>query len=345
MPMLLATQAQAGASHTPNGAKWFKKVLPQFTAPNVPAVGSDEVVVPMAQRLKPVPIPQGLPGKGIGEHSILYVGEAYNKIILASGGRVIWTYSTGYNELGELGDVWMLSNGNILFTAQQYVAEITPDKRVVWRYEAPAGNEIHSCQPIGLDKVMFIENGVPPHFKIINIKTKMVEVEHELPYKYKNIHGQFRRSRYTAQGTYLVSFLDMNRVVEYDKDFKEVWSYDVPRPWAAIRLRNGNTLITDEQDVKTIEVTPDKKIVWEISNADIPEKYRYEDSQSATRLANGDTVICSRGGSNHGPQLVEVTPDKKVVWVLWDWEHFGPATAVQILNDPGNPEIPGQSEH
>jgi hypothetical protein len=276
---------------------------------------------------------------------MLYVGEANNKIILASGDKVVWTYSTGDNEVGELGDVWMLSNGNILFSAQQYVAEITPDKRVVWRYEAPAGNEIHSCQPIGLDKVMFIENGVPPYLKVFNVKTNIVEVDHELPYKYENRHGQFRRARYTAQGTYLVSFLDMNRVVEYDKDFNEVWSYDVPRPWAAIRLKNGNTLITDESDVKTIEVTPDKKIVWEITPSDLPPQFNYKESQSATRLANGNTILTSRGHNEHGPQLVEVTPSKKVVWVLQDWTNFGPATAVQILDDPGIPEKPGDSQH
>jgi hypothetical protein len=40
-----------------------------------------------------------------------------------------------------------------------------------------------------------------------------------------------------------------------------------------------------------------------------------------------------------------VTRDKKVVWVLQDWEHLGPATAVQILDDPGIPEKPGDSEH
>ncbi len=33
----------------------------------------------------------------------------------------------------------------------------------------------------------------------------------------------------------------------FDKCFKEIWSYDIPKPWAAIRLKNGNMLITDEQ--------------------------------------------------------------------------------------------------
>lgn len=66
--------------------------------------------------------------------------------------------------------------------------------------------------------------------------------------------------------------------------------------------------------------------------------------QTCTRLANGNT-ICSRGGGGKGPQLVEITPDKKVVWVLQDWKTLGDATAVQILDDPGVPENPGESEH
>ena len=137
----------------------------------------------------------------------------------------------------------------------------------------------------------------------------------------------------------------MDQVVEYDKNFKEVWNYEVKSPWAAVRLKNGNTLITDEKDILTREVNPQKETVWELRPSDLPVAYRFINTQSATRLANGDTIICSRGGDGKGPQLVEVTPDKKVVWVLNDWANLGPATAVQILDDPGIPEMPGQSQH
>jgi len=259
----------------------------------------------------------------------------------------VWTYSTGPGN--EYDDVWMLSNGNILFTRMQYIAEITPEKKVVWRYDAPSGTEIHACQPIGKNKVLFIVNGLPPKLLVVNIKTHAVEVEHVLPAQSetdrKTVHGQFRRVRYTSRGTYLVPFLTMNRVVEYDKNFKEIWAYDIPKPWAAIRLKNGNTLITDESDVLTREVNHKKETVWEVSKADIPGRYWYGNSQSVTRLANGNTIICSRGGHYHGPQLVEITPDKKVVWVLQDWQDLGPATAVQVLDEPGIPEQPGASLH
>jgi len=336
------TDAAAGRSKdsTP-----LLKLLPRFTAPNVPAIGPGETEVPPLKPGKPTP--PDLPGDGLAQHPMLYIGEGYNKILLVDGGKIAWTYSTGPG--WEYDDVWMLSNGNVLFSRMQYVAEVTPDKRVVWRYDAPPGTEIHTCQPIGLNKVLFIQNGLPPRLMVVNIKTNGVEVNHVLPAPsltdQKTVHAQFRRVRYTAQGTYLVPFLEMGKVVEYDRKFHEIWSYDVRSPWAAIRLRNGNTLITDEHDVTTMEVTPDKKIVWQVTPADLPEQYRYENSQSATRLANGDTILCSRGGHDQGPQLVEITPDKKVVWVLQDWVDLGPATAVQVLDDPGFPERPGDSQH
>ncbi len=342
--IFLGTSKQVAGSARPHAAKPLMKVLPLFTAPDVPAMGPAEIGSPPLKNVRPVP--PGLPGKGMAQHPMLYVGEGYNKILLVNKGKIIWTYSTGPG--WEYDDVWMLSNGNILFSRMQYVAEVAPDKKVIWRFDAPPGTEIHTCQPIGLDKVLFIENGLPPHLMVVNTKTNAVEVDHVLPAPSmtdrKTVHAQFRRVRYTAQGTYLVPFLEMGKVIEYDNDFKEVWSYDVRSPWAAIRLKNGNTLITDEHDVTTTEVTPDKKIAWQISLADIPQQYQYGNSQSATRLANGNTILCSRGGSNKGPQLVEVARDKRVVWVLQDWTHFGPATAVQILDDPGIPEKPGDSE-
>jgi hypothetical protein len=327
----------------PSRATPLMGLLGRFTAANVPAMGPTETEVPA--RKWDQPIPPGLPGNGLAEHPMLYIGEGYNKILLINHGKIVWTYSTGPG--WEYDDVWMLSNGNILFSRMQYVAEISPDKKMLWRYDAPAGTEIHTCQPIGLDKVLFIQNGLPPRLMVVNIKTNAVEVNHALPAisATGRVHGQFRRVRYTAQGTYLASFLAMNKVVEYDKDFNEVWSYDIKSPWAAIRLKNGNTLITDELDVETREVNRKGETVWSMKPSDLPEPYRYSNAQSATRLANGNTIICSRGSKAEGPQLVEVTPDKKVVWVLQDWMDLGPATAVQILDDPGIPERPGESQH
>ena len=321
-------------------------ILYLFTAPDVPALGPAETKVDPL-KINPAPVPENLPGNGLSQHPMLYFGECYNIIFLVNQGKIIWTYSTGPG--CEYDDVWMMSNGNILFTRMQYIAIVTPKKEVVWRYDAPEGTEIHGCQPIGLDKVLFVQNGQPPKLYLMNTKTKTIEAEHILPVDTltdkKYVHAQFRRVRYTDQGTYLVPFLELGRVVEYDRNLNEIWRYEIKTPWAAIRLKNGNTLITDEADKLTREVNRKNETVWELRPSDLPEKYRFINTQCCTRLANGNTIICSRGDNGKGPQLVEVNRDKEVVWVLWDWKNLGPASGVQILDDPGIPEIPGESEH
>jgi len=292
-----------------------------------------------------VPVPDPLPGRGLAEHPFLYIGEWCRGLYVVNDGKVIWTYVAGGK--GEYEDAWMLSNGNILYTRLLHVAEVTPEKQVVWRYDAPKGTEIATCQPIGLDKVMFVQNGKPPKLFVIDKKSGKVEVEREIPYDLSkgSPHTQFRRARVTPQGTYLVAYQMMDQVVEFDKEFKEIWKYDVRSPCAVIRLKNGNTLITNERDVVILEVNKAKEIVWQLKPEELPELMRFKYAKSCTRLANGNTIICTQVGRGNPPQLIEVTPDKKVVWMLRDWVHFGGSTAVQILDDPGIPEIPGESEH
>jgi hypothetical protein len=139
----------------------------------------------------------------------------------------------------------------------------------------------------------------------------------------------------------------MGQIVEYDRDWKEIWRHEVPTPWAAVRLKNGNTLIAVEREKLAREVNPKGETVWQFSQADLPPGIVFHNIQTADRLANGNTVIFSSTGGvkkEDRPtiiQVVEVTPDKKVVWVLQDWKNLGPATTAQFLDEPGVPEKPG----
>jgi hypothetical protein len=320
-------------------------VLGRFTSPDVPAFGPHEVPSdPPNWRESPELAGAKFPGKGVAQHPMLYIGEGCNTMFVVRDGRVIWTYSTGKG--WEFDDAWMLSNGNILFSRMSYAEEVTPQKKVVWHLESPKGTEIHTVQPVGLDRVLLVENGLPPRLLVLNIRTGQVEVDHTLPAPSLTdrgtVHGQFRRMRMTAGGTYLAPFLEMGKVVEFDRDFREIWSYAIRSPWAAVRLHNGNTLITDEKDELTREVNPGGETVWEFKLSELPPGIAFHGSQSCVRLANGNTVLCSRGDSGKGCQLVEVTPGKNVVWALYDWKDFGPATAIQALDDPGIPENPGE---
>jgi hypothetical protein len=299
--------------------------------------------------------PALLPGNGLAQHPFLYTGEWDHRktnqtIFVVRDGKIAWTYDIPINDtngtLQELGDATMLSNGNILFCRKVGASEITPDKKIIWDIVAPKGTEIHSVQPLGLDRVLLVENAKPAKLMIINTATGATEKEMDLPTPHpdKSPHLQFRRVRLTKDGTYLAAHLDDNKVVEYDADGKAVWTFATPGgPWDAVRLKNGNTLISSYHNTVQ-EVNKKGEVVWQFSAKDIPE-YKCFIFQEVNRLANGDTLICNWCPSDlkdtklwpGSVQVLEVSPEKKVVWALSQWNNpdLGPASSIQLLDEPG----------
>ena len=321
-------------------------VLDLFVSPTVPTRGAEELEIdPPRWQVGTTPTPESYPGNGLAEHPMLYIGENCNRMFLVRDGKIIWTYDTGKGY--EYDDIWMKKNGNIVFSRMYWAGEVTPDKRLVWKYEIAPHEEVHTMQPLDEHTVLMAINSTPPRAVIVDTSTNQTIYEHEIPYpaeRVKDVHGQFRRFRMTHNKTFLAPYLSLNKVVEYDMDFNVIWEYEINKPWAAIRLLNGNTLITSEGDRATREISPEGEIVWEIYLDELPEQYRLSGSQSCVRLKNGNTILCSMGDRGTTPQLVEVTPEKEVVWVLDDWRELGPATAVQILDDPGDPQVPGDCQ-
>ena len=315
---------------------------------------------PPAKPAWPADVPNSptmLPGKGLAEHPFFYAGEwNYPKpvqtMFIVRGGKVVWSYSIPSKDpsggIQELSDATLLSNGNVVFARMSGAAEVTPEKKVIWNYDAPKGYQVHVIQPLGLDRVMMVQNGNPATLSIINIKTGKTEKQIVLPTGNPlKTHGQFRRVRMTSAGTFLAAHMDNNKVAEYDADGKEIWSLAIPSPWAATRLKNGNTLISSNKGFVR-EVTPKGETVWEFTQQDVPEIHLFS-LQEADRLANGDTVIsnwCPNGIKNPqdwatSVQVLEVTPEKKVVWALRSWAEpadLGPATSIQLLDEPGKGE-------
>jgi hypothetical protein len=91
------------------------------------------------------------------------------------------------------------------------------------------------------------------------------------------------------------------------------------------------------------EVNAKGETVWELTQADVPT-IKLFNTQTAIRLANGDTVISNWCAGNNKTeewagtvQIFEVTRDKKVVWALSSWKDpdLGPATSIQLLDEPG----------
>ena len=183
-------------------------------------------------------------------------------------GKVVWSYDDPSGK-GEVSDAVMLSYGNVLFAHQIGITVITPDKKVVWNYDTPTGHEVHTAMPIGKDRVLYIQNGNPAVLRVVNIVTNVTEHEITLQTKHPdNTHGKFRHARLTKQGTRMVAHMDSNKVVEYDFDGKELWSFSAVAPWGVTPLSNDNVLITDREGVR--EVTRRGDVPWSFRPSDTP---------------------------------------------------------------------------
>jgi hypothetical protein len=292
--------------------------------------------------------PAALPGRGLAQHDFFYAGEQkQHQMFIVRNGQIAWSYIDTASH-GEISDAVLLTGGNVLFAHQFGITLINAAKKVLWHYDSPAGTEVHTAQPIGASHVVFIQNGDPAILRVVDISTNQTVREFPLATgNPKSVHGQFRHARLTSAGTILVAHMDMKKVVEYDYDGKEVWSYAIDSPWSAARLKNGNTLIATNRKL-LVEVDPKGQTVWDLKAEDLPG-YQISGFQIATRLPNGNTLVnnwFNQWSDKLDPasapiQALEVTHAKTLVWALRSWSapaELGPATTIQVLGSGPAPE-------
>ena len=269
--------------------------------------------------------------------------------IVGADGKLEWEI-----KVGAIHDAHILPNGNILLQqGWTKVQEVTPAKQVVWEYDAAKANagkrvEVHAFQRLDNGLTMIAESGPA---RIVEVD-KDGKVQHEVKLKVNrpSTHSDTRLVRKLASGNYLVAQESDGFAREYDAGGKIVWEYEVPlfdkpakgghgpeawgnKLFSAVRLPNGNTLIGAGNGHSVLEVTPAKEIVWKVEQNDLPG-ITLAWVTRVERLANGNTIIgnCHAGPEN--PQLIEITPDKKVVWTWKDFTNFGNSTpVVAVLGD------------
>lgn len=314
-----------------------------------------EKVNPAAQFTKPQ-APETLPGKGLAQHDFILMGVRSSSdgkgVRMVKGGKVAWSYYDPEMK-GAYYDATLLPNGNLLLAHGQGVRIITPDKKVLWKYTVnPTEHEIDGAQPVGSDRVVFLMNGNPTaRIMVANIVTGKIEKEVEVPLAAtanmkdpRYVHMQARRLRLTPAGTALIAYTNANKVSEYDENGKEVWTASVPSPWSVERLKNGNTLV-QSMKMESIELNPQGETVWKFTKDDAAALgYIIDKTQVCTRLPNGNTLISVNNETAWKPgmtpdswapvQVIEVTPAKKIVWALRDWNNFYWVTIIQTLDDP-----------
>ena len=283
-------------------------------------------------------------------HSYLVLGS--KTAIIAEDGSVSWEYAGGSR------DGFVLPNGNVLIAFGNRVEEVTPKKEIVFSYSLdPSNKEIGTAERLYNGNTLITELGPNPRLLEVASRSDQPQAgslhgpivnEVRLEPETDNAHMQTRMARQLRNGNYLVPHLLAFAVKEYTPEGKVVRTIRTDLealggrpaenwPFTAIRLDNGNTVLSLTHGNKVIEVDGTGNIVWKVTNEDVGGVLK--DPCGSQRLANGNTVIGSHAAIT-GTSMIEVTPENKIVWssdhpVAAGVHHF------QILTTNGKPE-PGR---
>ncbi len=285
-------------------------------------------------------------------HRVL-LGARGRSVVVERSGEVSWEMPWG-----GIHDLHVLPNGNYLtLEGAARVVEIDPkEKKVVWRYDAANSNgnegkriEIHSVALLENGRIMVAESGAGRIIEIDRDGKLLKEIK--LVLDDPNPHTDTRLVNVLKNGNYLVAHEADGVAREYDcESGKVVWEYAVPmfgrdakgghgpeafgnRLFSAIRRENGNTLIATGNGHSVIEVTPDKEIVWELHQNDLPN-IRFAWVTTLNVLENGNFLIGNCHAGQGQPILVEIDPKtKKVVWTLDRHKDFGNDVSNSVLID------------
>lgn len=217
------------------------------------------------------------------QHRVLLHGEGRLAIVTEKG-DIEWEMPWG-----GIHDIHVLDNGHIMVQENfRKIVEIDiTTKEVVWSYDASKSNgnvgkrmEIHAFQPLRNGRIMIAESGPA---RIIEID-RDGKLRNEIALKVDNPHPHrdTRLARKIANGNYLVCHEADGVVREYDAGSGAiVWEFEVPMFGQESKPGHG------------------------------PEAFGNA-LFSALRLPNGNTLI----GTGNGHSILEVTPDKKIVYAL-----------------------------
>lgn len=282
----------------------------------------------LAARKKPAAKAEKKPVHTIARE-LLLADYGNGKVVrMNAEGKITWEMPAPRTQ-----EVWLLGNGNVLYTCGNGVRIATPGRKVVWEYKTAKGNEIHSCQPLPDGKVMIAESGP---MRIIEVaRDGKIAKEVKLTTTCKRTHGQMRSVRKLDNGHYLVGQYSEGVLREYDGKGKIVRDIKQKQAFGGLRLANGNTLIACGDQHKIIEVDPKGKVVWQLTENELPGcPLRLMAGMCVA--PNGNLIVANWGGHGHvgeQPQLFEVTRDEKkqVVGIIHDDKQLKTVSGVFLI--------------
>lgn len=222
-------------------------------------------------------------------------------------------------------DVWLMDNGNVIYTYNGGVREVRRDPAnptnvtVVWDHKAAQGTEIDGCQPLGPDRILVSESR-KEHVDLVEFERGTLAEKARISISGQGLgdaHGNSRQVRKTAQGTYLFGLMNGQGGREYDAEGKLLHQFPDVR-YALQKLADGTYIGTGGDGRCVIGFDADAKETWRIKAEDIPG-FTIGFAAAVTQLSDGTLLVANWGGHGkaNGPCIGRISADRtKLLWSL-----------------------------
>jgi outer membrane protein assembly factor BamB len=260
----------------------------------------------------------------------LYVADHENRTVmkLKEDGTLLWSFP---NNNGH--DVQLLKNGNILIVTGE-VQEVTPEKEIVWRVGRPLVQNAEAAQRLENGNTVIADNG---QRAVIELNEKKEEIwRFEVSNNNMRRRPTMRQVRRIANGNTLICASTEDEVWEVTPAKEIVWRYKVPFPYLALRLDNGNTLISSGDGYGSprgwfvVEVNRDGKEVWKFGGEGAPEDEQVRFPTGLARMTDGTTYFAEAQGN----VIKHVSADKKIIRRITSPAMRHPCTIVVVDEPP-----------
>jgi HEAT repeats/PQQ-like domain len=153
-----------------------------------------------------------------------------------------------------------LPDGNTFICTRTQLLEYDKDGKSVYTYNSPRGEQFMKAMKLRNGDYAFIgQLGVT---RFVRMTPQGKEIA-SFPVDVRTSGG---RIDVTRKGHVLVPENGTNRVVEYDASGKVVWEVGIEQPIAALRLPNGNTIVTSMNQLRAVEFDRSGRELWEFKS-------------------------------------------------------------------------------
>lgn len=210
--------------------------------------------------------------------NILITDNGANKVAEYNGNNQVWSYSTG---LERPRSAIYLSNGNILITdsGNKRVIEVNKAGSIVWSFDKSMDKPVHAIR-IANGNTLITDLG---YSRIIEVNTKG-----QVVWWFSGPQGGSSPSTGNQAGTGIIpntgsesnfsNLSDPDRSTGISSDYGAYGGDEEPQapgdtllfPRSAVKLSNGDILVADTGNNRIVQVSKEKKVVWQLGNLPRP---------------------------------------------------------------------------